>query len=167
MTLRQALDSSAKDSHIEYTVQDTTSDGTGMLRTDTLADGGVSQGRIDAPHDMASPKNLAKFVAHVLDDAEASGAKQTWIELTDHGAGDGGGLEADSARGIMRMPDMANAIAEGVKIHAKEHPEDADRNIDGVVANQCLMASLGFADASHAGVKWLAAGGDMSLLTPA
>ncbi|MGZ3522519.1 MAG: hypothetical protein ACXVAG_16265 [Vulcanimicrobiaceae bacterium] len=158
--MRQALDSSAKDSHIEYTVQDMTSDGTGMLRTDTLADGGVSQGRIDAPHDMASPKNLAKFVAHVLDDAEASGAKQTWIELTDHGAGDGGGLEADSARGIMRMPDMANAIAEGVKIHAKEHPEDADRNIDGVVANQCLMASLGFADASsHAGVKWLAAGG--------
>lgn len=73
-------------------------------------------------------------------------------------AGDGGGLEADSARGIMRMPDMAKAIAEGVKIHAEEHPEDADRKVDGVVANQCLIASLGFADAlSHAGVRFLAA----------
>ncbi|MGZ3505130.1 MAG: hypothetical protein ACXWNK_11260 [Vulcanimicrobiaceae bacterium] len=160
VTLRQALQSSSKDARVEFTVEDTTSVGTGELRTDsfTLADGGVSQARIDAPHDMASPKNLAKFVAHVLDNAETSGAKQTWIELTDHGAGDGGGLEADSAEGIMHMPDMAKAIAEGVKMHAQEHPEDADRKVDGVVANQCLMASLGFADAlSHAGVKWLAA----------
>lgn len=160
ITLRQALQTSVKDSRVEYTVEDTTSAGTGMLRTDTftLADGGVSQAQIDAPHDMASSKNLATFVAHVLDNAETSGAKQTWVELTDHGAGDGGGLEADSAHAIMPMPQIAQAIADGVKLHAREHPEDADRKVDGVVANQCLMASLGFADAlSHVGVKYLAA----------
>lgn len=96
ITLRQALQSSEKDSRVEYTVEDTTSVGTGRLRTDsfTLANGGVSQAQIDAPHDMASEKNLAQFVAQVLDNAEKAGAKQTWIELTDHGAGDGGGLEA-------------------------------------------------------------------------
>lgn len=160
ITLRQALQTSAKDSRIEYTVQDTTAAGTRLLRTDsfTIADGGVGQACIDRPHDMASEKNLAQFVAHVLDNAEASGAKQTWIELTDHGAGDGGGLEADSAKQIMPMPKIAQAIADGIKIHAQEHPEDADRKVDGVVANQCLMASLGFADAlSHAGVRFLAA----------
>ena len=158
VTLRQALQTSAKDWRIEYTVQDTTSVGTGRLRTDsfTIADGGVGQAQIDAPHDMASEKNLAQFVAHVLDNAQASGASQSWIELTDHGAGDGGGLEADSAHQIMPMPKIAQAIADGMKIHAQEHPEDADRKVDGVVANQCLMASLGFADAlSHAGVKFL------------
>lgn len=160
ITLRQALQSSAKDSRVEFTVQDTTSVGTGVLRTDsfTVADGGVGQAAIEKPHDMASEKNLAQFVAHTLDNAEKSGAKQTWIELTDHGAGDGGGLEADSARQIMPMPKIAQAIADGVKLHAQEHPEDADRKVDGVVANQCLMASLGFADAlSHAGVRYLAA----------
>lgn len=160
VTLRQALQSSAKDSRVEYTVQDTTSADTGVLRTDsfTLSDGQIGQASEGAPHDMASEKNLAQFVAHVLDNAEKSGAKQTWIELTDHGAGDGGGLEADSAHAIMPMPQIAQAIADGVKLHAQEHPEDLDRKVDGVVANQCLMASLGFADElSHAGVKYLAA----------
>jgi hypothetical protein len=160
LTLRQALQTSTRDRRIEYTVQDTTSAGTGRLRTDsfTIADGGVGEASVEAPHDMASERNLASFVAHVLDNAEKSGAKQTWIELTDHGAGDGGGLEADSAHAIMPMPQIAQAIADGVKLHAQEHPEDAGRNVDGVVANQCLMASLGFADElSHAGVKYLAA----------
>ena len=160
ITLRQALQSSAKDAAVEYTVQDTTAAGTGVLRTDsfTLRDGGVGEAHVEAPHDMASEKNLAQFVSHVLDNAEKSGAKQTWIELTDHGAGDGGGLEADSARQIMPMPKIAQAIADGVKLHAESHPEDMGRRVDGVVANQCLMASLGFADAlSHAGVRYLAA----------
>ncbi|HEY8315089.1 MAG TPA: hypothetical protein VIG51_13090 [Candidatus Baltobacteraceae bacterium] len=166
-TLGQALRASAKDPRIEYTVQDTTALQQtrgdvveGKLRTDSfaIADGRIQQAQIGKPHDMADPKNLARFVADTLDNAQKSGAKQTWIELTDHGAGDGGGLEADSTKSIMRMPDMAAAIAQGVKIHAQEHPEDAGRNVDGVVANQCLMASLGFADAlSHAGVRWLAA----------
>ncbi|HEV3154309.1 MAG TPA: hypothetical protein VGZ02_10935 [Candidatus Baltobacteraceae bacterium] len=160
LTLRQALQTSAKDSRIEYTVEDTTSIGTGELRTDsfTISGGGVGRASIEAPHDMSSEKNLARFVADTLENAHKSGAKQTWIELTDHGAGDGGGLEADSTKHIMPMPKIAQAIADGVKLHAKEHPEDAGRKIDGVVANQCLMASLGFADAlSHAGVTWLAA----------
>jgi hypothetical protein len=53
---------------------------------------------------------------------------------------------------------MAGAIADGIALHAKEHPEDAGRTIDGVVANQCLMSTLGFADAlSQDGVKYLAA----------
>lgn len=160
VTLRQALQTSAKDSRIQYTVEDTTSAGTGRLRTDsfTIADGTLGDASVGAPHDMASQKNLARFVADTLDNAESSGAAQTWIELTDHGAGDGGGLEADSAHAIMPMPQIAQAIADGVKLHAQEHPEDADRKVDGVVANQCLMASLGFADElSHAGVKYLAA----------
>jgi len=58
----------------------------------------------------------------------------TWIDLVDHGGGDGGGLEADSFHGIMPMPQIAQAIAEGVKLHAQEHPEDANRGVDGVVA---------------------------------
>jgi hypothetical protein len=41
---------------------------------------------------------------------------------------------------------MAQAIADGVALHAKEHPEDAGRGVDGVVANQCLMDTLGFAE---------------------
>lgn len=160
VTLRQALDTSAQNDAIEYTVEDTTSAGTSKLRTDefTIARGNVADARVDAPHDMASPSNLAAFVAQVLDNAQKTGAKQTWLELTDHGAGDGGGLEADSTKHVMPMADIANAIAEGVKLHAQQHPEDAARAVDGVVANQCLMASLGFADAlSHAGVKYLAA----------
>jgi hypothetical protein len=58
----------------------------------------------------------------------------------------------------MRSDDIAGAIADGVALHAKEHPEDAQRKVDGLVANQCLMATLGFSSAlSHAGVRFLAA----------
>jgi hypothetical protein len=159
-TLAQAVQTSAKDHRVEYTVEDTTSIGTGKLRTDafTIADGGVGQAQVEPPHDMASEPNLARFVDRVLDNAQSSGATQTWIELTDHGAGDGGGLQADRSGHIMPMPKIAQAIADGVRMHAQEHPEDAQRGIDGVVANQCLMASLGFADALyHAGVHYLAA----------
>ncbi|MDQ2662413.1 MAG: hypothetical protein M3Y18_00075 [Candidatus Eremiobacteraeota bacterium] len=85
---------------------------------------------------MSDPANLAHFVAKVLDNAEQAGAKDTWIELTDHGGGDGGGLETHDGA-IMPLPDMAEAIARGVALHAREHPEDAARKVDGVVANQC------------------------------
>ncbi len=109
--------------------------------------------------------NLAKFVARTLDNAEESGAKQTWIDLVDHGGGDGGGLETHTGA-VMSMPDMAQAIADGIALHAKEHPEDAHRKIDGVVANQCLMSTLGFADAlSRVGVKYLAASPE-TMLSP-
>jgi hypothetical protein len=161
ITLEQAKAVSAHDPRVQFTVEDTTMDGDGPLRTYryTIQDGESSMPDADGfPKNMASEKNLARFVADTLGNAEKSGAKQTWIELTDHGAGDGGGLEADSAHAIMPMPQIAQAIADGVKLHSQEHPEDADRKVDGVVANQCLMASLGFADElSHAGVKYLAA----------
>lgn len=152
----QAERVSARNANVQFTVEDTS------LQSGThrfTIDGGTRRPE-DAPprDDMASPSNLAEFVARTLDHAETSGAKQTWIELVDHGAGDGGGLEADSFKQIMPMPQIAQAIADGIKLHAQRHPEDADRKVDGVVANQCLMASLGFADAlSHAGVKYLAA----------
>ncbi len=43
-------------------------------------------------------------------------------------------------------------------MHANEHPEDASRAIDGVVVDQCLMDTMGFANAlSRAGVQYLAA----------
>jgi hypothetical protein len=165
-TLSQALRTSGADSSIEFTVQDTTSlrggndsIDSGTLHTEqyTIADGNVADAHSGAAHDMSDPDNLAHFVARTLDNAEASGAKQTWLDLVDHGGGDGGGLEVSDGS-LMSMPDMAKAIADGVALHAKEHPEDSGRGVDGVVANQCLMDTMGFADAlSHAGVKYLAA----------
>jgi hypothetical protein len=166
----QAVDASARDPRIQFTVEDTTATHPGALRraqgdtgrglhTDqfTVADGNV--GRIDSTKacNMSDEHTLAQFVAKTLDNAEASRAKQTWVDLVDHGGGDGGGLQVSDGS-CMSMPDIAKAISDGVAIHAKEHPEDAGRNVDGVVANQCLMSTMGFADAlSHAGVKWLAA----------
>jgi hypothetical protein len=107
---------------------------------------------------MSDRENLAHFVAATLDNAERSHSTETWIDLIDHGGGDGGGLESDHGSGIMGLDDMAGAIADGVALHAKAHPEDAGRRVDGVVANQCLMATVAFSSAlSHAGVRFLAA----------
>jgi hypothetical protein len=47
---------------------------------------------------MSDESNLAAFVTRTLDNAEASGAKQTWIELVDHGGGDGGGLQTNDGK---------------------------------------------------------------------
>ncbi len=166
LTIAQALQTSAKDHSIEFTVEDTTArrgfEPAHVLRTESysIADGQLSKSvNVDPPHDMSARRDLATFVAHVLDNAEKSNAKETWIDLIDHGGGDGGGLQSDhgDAR-IMREDDMAGAIADGIAQHAKAHPEDAGRHVDGVVANQCLMATLAFSSAlSHAGVKYLAA----------
>jgi hypothetical protein len=174
LTVAQALQSSRRDDAVEYTVEDTTGlrveDGDiveGKTRTDsfTIADGQIGDPQIGKAQNMADPSNLAKFVARTLDNAEQSGAAQTWIDLVDHGGGDGGGLETHTGA-VMSMPDMAQAIADGIALHAKEHPEDADRKIDGVVANQCLMSTLAFADAlSRAGVKYLAASPE-TMLSP-
>jgi hypothetical protein len=162
LTLDQARRTSAGDGKIEFTVEDTTSfgRGSGGLRTAsyTIAGGIDSKHTVEPPHDMSSRGNLARFVARTLDNAQKSGARAAWIDLVDHGGGDGGGLEADHGLGIMRSDDIAGAIADGVALHAKEHPEDAGRGIDGVVANQCLMSTLAFSSAlSQAGVKFLAA----------
>jgi hypothetical protein len=161
----QAFRVSAENPQIAFNIEDTTA------RRDFVADGGkrtesydLRGGEIDgpvhvdAPHDPSSRANLARFVDHTLDTAERNGAKATWLDLVDHGGGDGGGLQSDTHKAIMSSTDMAGAIADGIAMHAKEHPEDAGRTIDGVVANQCLMSTLGFADAlSQDGVKYLAA----------
>jgi hypothetical protein len=174
IAVAQALQSSTNDSAVEYTVEDTTGlkidQGDlveGKKRTDsfTIADGQIHAPQAGRPQNMASESNLAKFVAQTLDNAESSGARQTWIDLVDHGGGDGGGLETHTGA-VMSMPDMAKAIADGVALHAKEHPEDANRGVDGVVANQCLMDTMGFADAlSRVGVKYLAASPE-TMLSP-
>jgi hypothetical protein len=174
LTVAQALQSSRTDSAVEYTVEDTTGlriDGDdvveGRKRTDdfSIADGTIGDEQIGKARNMASESNLAAFVARTLDNAQRSGAQQTWIDLVDHGGGDGGGLETHTGA-VMSMPDMAKAIADGVALHAKEHPEDAGRTVDGVVANQCLMSTMGFADAlSRVGVKWLAASPE-TMLSP-
>lgn len=158
-TLSQALRASQRDPRIEFAVEDTTSRHGGMLHTDeyTIADGGIGHVTSGKAHDMSDESNLARFVARTLDDAESSGARQTWIDLVDHGGGDGGGLQTGDGR-CMSMPDIAKAIADGIARHAREHPEDTGRSVDGVVANQCLMDTMGFADAlSHANVRFLAA----------
>jgi hypothetical protein len=165
-TLSQALQTSARDSRIAFAVEDTThlrADGdeivSGALHTEryTIADGEVGDVHSGPANDMAKESNLARFVARTLDDAQANGAKQTWIDLVDHGGGDGGGLETHDGS-CMAMPDIAKAITDGMAVHAATHPDDAQRRIDGVVANQCLMDTMGFADAlSHAGVHYLAA----------
>ncbi|HET6275201.1 MAG TPA: hypothetical protein VFE16_04590 [Candidatus Cybelea sp.] len=154
LTLAQALRTSARDGRIEYTVEDTThlrvgDDAivSGRLHTEqyTIAGGNVSGVQTGRGLDMSDEANLAQFVARTLDNAEASGTKQTWIDLVDHGGGDGGGLQTRNGS-CMSMPDIAKAIADGVALHAHEHPEDAGRGIDGVVANQCLMDTMGFAE---------------------
>ena len=172
IVLDQAIEVSAKQPSIEFTVEDTDMVDTEdvlVTRSYRLDDGREFGFKESGMHDMSSRANLARFVARTLDNAEKAGAKEIWIDLVDHGAGDGGGLEADHAGGgpptpggrhvgIMREDDMAGAIADGVALHAKVHPEDAGRRVDGVVANQCLMATLGFSSAlSHAGVRYLAA----------
>jgi hypothetical protein len=169
LTLAQALRTSAADSRIEFTVEDTThlrgvlrqtqDDIRGALHTEryTIADGDVAGVHVGRADTMSDEGNLARFVARTLDNAQTSGAKQTWIDLVDHGGGDGGGLETASGS-CMSMPDIAKAIADGVALHAAEHPEDAGRGVDGIVANQCLMDTMGFADAlSRSGVRYLAA----------
>lgn len=168
VTLAQALQISQADRSIDFTIEDTTSRDSDRLQTQTytISEGEVRGAATGPAHDMASPQNLAHFVEHTLDRAQRGDATQTWIELSDHGAGDGGGLEADSAKEIMSIDGIAAAIAQGVRWHAQAHPEDADRRVDGVVANQCLMASLGFADGlSHAGVRFLAASPE-TMLSP-
>lgn len=164
--IQQAFEVSAGDARIAINVEDTTARRDFVqergARTESyeIRDGRVAGGNVtvDHPHDPSSRENLARFVASTLDAAERNGAKQTWLDLVDHGGGDGGGLQSDTHHAIMSSTDMAGAIADGIALHAHDHPDDAGRTIDGVVANQCLMSTLGFADAlSEDGVKYLAA----------
>lgn len=164
-TIDQAFAATKRNPGIAVDVEDFTKRGDdfgvrGERRTERYAvrngalDGDVVQTREANPSARAT---LATFVAHTLDEAERNGAAQTWVDLVDHGGADAGGLENHLGK-LMRSDDMAGAIADGIALHAQAHPEDAGRRVDGVVANQCLMATLGFASAlSHAGVRYLAA----------
>ena len=77
LTLAQAQSTSAREPGIEFTVEDTTARRgfapAHVLRSEsyTIADGKVG-GRVEVspPHDMSSRENLARFVAHTLDNAE-------------------------------------------------------------------------------------------------
>ena len=100
-------------------MEDTTAQhGAHQLHTDDyrIDDGRRGHAVTDQPHDMSDRENLAAFVARALDNAEKSGASQTWLDLVDHGGGDGGGLEADHGNGIMRADDIAGAVADGVAL---------------------------------------------------
>jgi hypothetical protein len=143
----------------------------GDLRTEwSVIQGGAQHVvRIESPRDMSNRATLAAFVDRTLEtrasDPAFKGA-DVWLDLVDHGAGDGGGLQSDAnGGGCMPMEDIAGAIADGREQFLKKHP-GADAAITGVLANQCLMATVGFADAlSRSGVKYLAASPE-TMLTP-
>jgi hypothetical protein len=163
--LDQAFQTSRRDPSIAFDVEDFTAREDAFSeghepRTESYSirggnvEGSVTEAR---PSDPSSRATLARFVAHTLDEAQRNGARQTWIDLVDHGGGDGGGLQNHLGK-VMPSDEIAGAIADGIALHAQEHPEDASRRLDGVVANQCLMATVSFASAlSHVGVKFLAA----------
>jgi hypothetical protein len=147
-TISQAAETSRTDRSVKFTVENTTARGPFGERTrlhteDYKIDGGgiVDRTISRRPHDMAARSNLAAFVARTLENARTAHAAQTWVDLVDHGAGDGGGLEADHGSDIMRSDDIAGAIADGIALHAKEHPDDAQRKVDGLVANQWQTAA--------------------------
>ena len=134
----------------------------GQLRTEwsTIQDGTQHITRVTSPADMSDRRSLAAFVEKALEtrvnDPDFRKA-DVWIDLVDHGGGDGGGLQADSTGGFMSLEDIAGAIGDGKTAFRRKHP-GADDTVTGVLANQCLMATLGFADTlSHIGVRYLAA----------
>lgn len=157
----------ARDRSLKVVAEDTTSlprspYGMGELRTESSVIQGGEQRivRVSAPVDMSDRATLASFVERTLE-AKASDPRfaraGVWLDLVDHGGGDGGGLEADSSGGFMSIGDIAGAIADGRARFRADHP-GADDAVTGVVANQCLMSSLGFADSlSRAGVRYLCA----------
>lgn len=156
----------AENRQLKVVVEDTTATPRppfkGELRTESsIIEGGQQRIlRVQAPLDMSDRKTLTDFVVRSLE-AKASDARfadaDVWLELVDHGAGDGGGLQADTTGGFMSIRDIAGAVTDGRAQFRAAHP-GADDSVTGVVANQCLMASLGFADSlSRAGVRYLAA----------
>ncbi|MBV8263253.1 MAG: hypothetical protein JOY87_05455 [Candidatus Eremiobacteraeota bacterium] len=134
----------------------------GQLRTEwsTIQGGTQHITHVTGPEDMSDRNSLAAFVERTLESrlSDPSFSKaDVWIDLVDHGGGDGGGLQADSSGGFMSLQDIAGAIGDGKAAFRKRHP-GADDTVRGVLANQCLMATVGFADTlSHVGVRYLAA----------
>ena len=69
--------------------------------------------------DESEPRAIRRADAR---QAEDDGAKQTWVDLVDHGGGDGGGLQTHDGS-CMSMPDIAKAISDGVAMHARSIPK--------------------------------------------
>lgn len=126
----------------------------------TIQNGSQHMTRVTTAADMSDRRSLAAFVEQTLEaKVRDSGFRNAdvWIDLVDHGGGDGGALQADSSGGFMSLEDLAGAITDGRAAFRKKFP-GADDSVRGVLANQCLMSTLGFADAlSHSGVHYLAA----------
>ena len=145
----------ASDSALKVVAEDTTRVGRapflrGQLRTEwsTIQGGTQHITRVTAPADMADRRSLAAFVERTLEarlSDPAFAKADVWIDLVDHGGGDGGGLQADSSGGFMSLQDIAGAIGDGKAAFRKHHP-GADDSVRGVLANQCLMATVGFAE---------------------
>ena len=161
------IKTTAADPSLKVVAEDTTRVarapfGHGQLRTEwsTIQNGTQHVTRVTRPADMSDRRSLAAFVERTLEARSsdpAFGKADVWIDLVDHGGGDGGGLQADSSGGFMSLPDIAGAIADGKAAFRTKHP-GGDDSVTGVLANQCLMATLGFADTlSHVGVRYLAA----------
>src|SRR5579864_9168247 len=98
---------------LKVVAEDTTSLGRapferGDLRTESsIIQNGVQHVvRVRPPVDMSDRASLASFVERTLEakagDRKFSGA-DVWIDLVDHGGGDGGGLESDSSGGFMSV----------------------------------------------------------------
>jgi hypothetical protein len=136
--------------------------GDGDLRTESSVIQGGAQHvvRVTRPEDMSDRTTLAAFVQRSLEAKSADPAfahADVWVDLVDHGGGDGGGLQSDTSGGFMSIKDIGGAIADGKAAFRRAHP-GGDDSVTGVVANQCLMATLGFADVlSRSGVRYLAA----------
>lgn len=136
--------------------------GLGDLRTESSVIQAGSQHvvRVTRPEDMSDRATLAAFVRRTLEAKAGDHAfakADVWLDLVDHGGGDGGGLESDSSGGFMSIEDIGGAIADGRAAFRRAHPS-GDDSVSGVVANQCLMATLGFSDVlSRSGVRYLAA----------
>lgn len=159
--------STAANPALKVVAEDTTSQPrapfqAGDLRTESsvIENGRQRFVRVEAARDMSDRATLARFVERTLDEKAADPRfkdADVWLDLVDHGGGDGGGLQADSSGGFMSVDDIAGAIADGRASFDRTHRGGDDR-ITGVLANQCLMASLGFeASLSRAGVHYLAA----------
>lgn len=136
--------------------------GEGDLRTESsvIQSGSQHIVRVTSPEDMSDRSTLAAFVLRTLEARAGDRAfakADVWLDLVDHGGGDGGGLESDSSGGFMSIEDIGRAITDGRAAFRRAHP-GGDDSVGGVVANQCLMATLGFADVlSRSGVRYLAA----------
>src|SRR5215472_7191897 len=122
----------ARDRALKVVAEDTTAlprapFGFGDLRTEQsiIQNGSQHIVRVTSPADMSDRSTLASFVERTLEARAkdpAFAAAPVWIDLVDHGGGDGGGLEADSSGGFMSIEDIAGAISDGRERFRTAHP---------------------------------------------